>query len=124
MKRISSLAILFMLCFSNPVVAQHTEDIEVGDLLRIEPSENYQYSHVQFPRPNFIIKRGGVANYKKLDGTLVEITEVNQVENGNTIIKIKRKDGKKFFGSFSVLKANYDQALASQEISQVKKSPK
>ena len=120
MIRISSLALLLALIFSTPAIAQNTEDIEVGDLLEIGKTENYEYSHVQFPRPNFIIKKGGIANYKKLNGTIVEVTEVKKDKKGESIIKVRRKDGKKFFGSFPVVVANYDKALASKELSEIK----
>ena len=120
MIRMSSLALLLALIFSTPVMAQDTEVIEVGDLLKIEAAQNYEYSHVQFPRPNFIIKKGGIANYKKLNGTIVKVTKVTKDEKGESIIKLKRRDGKKFFGSFPVVMANYDKALASKELSKMK----
>ena len=120
MKCFSSITLLLLFIISNPIKAQDGKDIGVGDLLRIEASQNYQYAHVQFPRPNFIIKRGGVANYKKLIGTLVEVTEVKKNKNDETIIILKRKDNKKFFGSFPVIRANYNNAIASEELSKIK----
>ena len=67
----------------------------MGDILKIEASQNFQYSQVQFPKPNFIIKRGGVAKDKKLEGTLVEITEVRKDKNNESVIILRRQDGKK-----------------------------
>lgn len=116
MKYLSILSIFLIFSFSNPVLSQENNELKVGEILKIGDSENYQYSDVRFPRPNFIIKKGGIANYEKLAGTLVEITEIKPASDNQTIVILKRKDGKKFFGSFPEIKANYNSAIASGEL--------
>ena len=120
MKFIGLLSILMLLTFGNPAQAQSSENIEIGDMLKIGNSDNYQYSYVNFPRPNFIIKKGGIANYKKLAGAIVEVTEVKIDDNGETVVHFKRRDGKKFFGSFSQVSAHYEKAIAAKELNKIK----
>lgn len=90
-------------------------NIEVGETLTIQSSQNYQYSFIDFPKPNFIIKKGGIANYGKLKGTEVVVTEIKNKGTENIIV-LKRKDGKKFFGSFPSVTANLEKALRSREL--------
>ncbi|CAL66032.1 hypothetical protein GFO_1058 [Christiangramia forsetii KT0803] len=96
--------------------AQDADTLKVGDILTIETPKNYQYSHLNLPKANFIIKSGEIVNYKKLPGTRVEITKI-KTKNSKTIVLLKRKDGKKFFGSFPSIRASYKKALASGELS-------
>ena len=117
MKYISALTLLIFFVFSNSINAQNSPEVKVGETLSIGSSDNYLYSDVKFPKPNFIIKQGGIANYKKLEGTLVEVSEIRKNSKDQTVVILKRKDGKKFFGSFSAIRANYENALASGELS-------
>jgi len=116
--RIFCKLIFFLgLIILSPVNAQESWDhAGVGDILEIGHTDNYQYTHVKFPKPNFIIKKGGIANYEKLAGMLVEITSVKIDDKGNTSVLLKRKDGKSFFGSFPEIKADYLKAIASEEL--------
>ena len=63
-----------------------------------------------------IIKRGGIANYKALKGEKVVVTSIKENEDGSKMIKIKRKNGHRFFGSHPVVAVNYEKALESGEI--------
>ncbi len=101
---------------SYPVHAQVQNNVEIGDVLKIGKASNYQYTHIDFPKSNFIIKKGGIANYSELAGSLVEVTKIKTNNKGETSIILKRKDGGKFFGSFSEIKANYKKAIASAEL--------
>lgn len=117
MRLLYILVVFLGLFFTIPVNAQKSGDkIGVGEILEIGFAENYQYSHVKLPRPNFIIKSGGIANYDKLEGVLVEVTEVKTDKQGDIKVILKRKDGKKFFNSFPVIKADYKKAIASKEL--------
>ena len=114
--RLSYIAFfLFLFTFGFTAQSQNTDEIEVGDVLKIGASENYQYSHINFPKANFIIKSGGLANFKELEGTLVQVTAV-ETKPEKTIIAFRRKDGNKFFGSFPEVKANYNKAITSNEL--------
>ncbi|MCB7480026.1 hypothetical protein [Christiangramia sediminis] len=117
MKFISILSVFLIFSFSNSVLSQENDEARVGEILKIGDSKNHQYSDVRFPKPNFIIKKGGIANYEKLAGTLVEITEIKTSSNNQTVVLLKRRDGKKFFGSFPEIKAYYNDAIASGELS-------
>ncbi|TBW28978.1 hypothetical protein [Gramella sp. KN1008] len=109
-----SMLLIFFISFS--ANAQNSfNDIKVGETLIIQDSEQYQYSHIDFPRPNFIIKTGGIADYKKLVGTRVVVTRI-ETEGEETRVSLKRKDGKKFFGSFALVSANLEKAITSGEL--------
>ena len=92
------------------------EEINVGAVLQIGKSVTYGYSHINFPRPNFIIKRGGILNYKNLWGEKVVVTEVYQNIKNETEITLERKNGKKFFRNYKSVKAKLVEALASGEL--------
>ena len=40
-------------------------EVRVGDVFEIGKPESHKYKHIDFPRENFIIKRGGIANYRQ-----------------------------------------------------------
>ena len=42
------------------------KDIDVGTILKIGKPYSYDYRHIHFPRKNFIIKRGSIANLKSV----------------------------------------------------------
>lgn len=97
-------------------VKSETNKVEVGDVFEIGKPETNGYKHINFPAPNFIIKAGGVANYKRVEGQQVVVTSVKEKRDGTTKIKIKRNDGKRFFGSHTVISADFHEALQSGEL--------
>ncbi|MRI00001.1 hypothetical protein GH721_05570 [Kriegella sp. EG-1] len=111
------IALLFSV---STLQAQSTVDqqstIEIGDTYKIGNPENNKYKHINFPRANFIIKRGGIANFNAIPGNLVEITAVKEKADGTTEVKLKRKDGKRFFGSHKVIEADIYAAVNSGEL--------
>lgn len=117
MKFISTFSLLIFLILSPTLSAQEIDEVRVGEVLKIGIADTYEYSDVKFPKANFIIKKGEIVNYKKLVGTLVEVTEVKTNNNGNTVVILRKKNGEKFFGSFPEIRANYKEALASGELS-------
>lgn len=114
MKRAGLFLILFVM--SIVAKAQNTE-AEVGEVLRIGESKNYGYTYVKLPKSNFIIKKGSVLNFDNLNGTLVVISEITSGKNDEKVVVLKRKDGRKFFGSFPSIKARYNLAISSGELS-------
>lgn len=78
------------------------------------------FIHIYFPKENFIIKKGGIPNYKNLSGTKVVVTKVTKNANGSREITLKRENDHKFFNSISVVKANYEKAIEEKEILFVK----
>jgi hypothetical protein len=92
------------------------QEVQVGDIFRIGDPDEPRYEHINFPRPNFIIKRGGVANYKGLPGNKVVVTAVEEKMDGTLVVKIKRADGGRFFGSHWEVSANFKGALETGEL--------
>ncbi|APA65344.1 hypothetical protein [Maribacter sp. 1_2014MBL_MicDiv] len=90
--------------------------VRVGDVFEIGKPESHKYKHIDFPRENFIIKRGGIANYRQAHGEKVVVTSVKEKKDGTTQIKIKRNDGGRFFGSHTVVTADYKDAINSGEL--------
>ena len=88
-----------------------------GDLFVINKSANQNYRHLDLPRANFIIKKGGIANYKSIVGTRVRVTGVKRNKSGETAVILKREDGRKFFNSFPSITANLDKAIEEGELS-------
>ncbi|CAN0603137.1 unnamed protein product, partial [Ectocarpus sp. 12 AP-2014] len=83
---------------------------------KIGPSENNAYEHINFPRPNFIIKKGGIANYKRAQGKKVVVTAVKEKKDGTIKVTFKREDGSRFFGSHTYISADFKEAIASGEL--------
>ena len=92
------------------------QEVKVGETLEIGSPESSMYKHIDFPRANFIIKKGGIANYKSLEGNKVVITSLKEKKDGSYLVKLKRADGKRFFGSHVAVSANLKDALESGEL--------
>jgi len=113
--------VLFLAIGSLNLNAQNTafsdsKEVNVGEILEIGNPESSVYKHIDFPRANFIIKKGGIANYKNLEGYRVIVTSVIEKKDGTVTVKIKRADGQRFFGSHVVVSANLQDALESGEL--------
>jgi hypothetical protein len=106
------------LCFLGLVQGQeNVPSIDKGTVLTLgEPSSGITYKHIHFPKRNFIIKRGGIADFKQLIGKKVEVFQVEYPESGKTRIVLKRKDGRRFFRFYPNVKADYEKALALGEL--------
>jgi len=115
--RIIVLAILFVVATTN-INAQsaNPQEIKVGDVLEIGRPDAPQFKHIDFPRANFIIKKGGIANYKTVVGNKVVVTDIKEKKDGTVVVKIKKTDGKRFFNSHPVVKADLKDALESGEL--------
>lgn len=112
------LAVLFVVATTS-IYAQDSKsaEIKVGDVLEIGRPDSPTFQHIDFPRPNFIIKKGGIANYKSVEGNKVVVTAIREKRDGTLQVKIKRTDGRRFFNSHSVVAADLDSALKSGELS-------
>ncbi len=93
-----------------------SKEVKVGEFLVIGNPKSSIYKHIDFPRANFIIKKGGIANYKNLKGNKVIVTSVKEKKDGTIMVKIKRADGQRFFGSHVAVTANLQYALESGEL--------
>jgi hypothetical protein len=95
---------------------QNPPEVRAGDVFEIGRPESNTYKHIDFPKANIIIKRGGLANYKRVEGRKVVVTSVKEKKDGTTQVKIKRQDGGRFFGSHTVISADYKDAVESGEL--------
>lgn len=89
--------------------------VNEGDVFTISDPSGPEFNHLHFPRKNFIMKRGGVPDMKKVKGLQVVVTAVDS-NNGKTRVTLERRDGGKFFRHYRTVDASLDQALASGEL--------
>ena len=54
------------------------KEVKEGDILRIGRPDAPSFKHIDFPRANTIIKNGGIANYKKMEGIKVVVTSIKE----------------------------------------------
>ncbi len=90
--------------------------IKVGDELEIGRPAETQYRYIDFPTADAIIRKGGSANFKSVEGMKVIVTAVREKKDGSIQIKLKRKYGDRFFGSFLSVTADLKPALKSGEL--------
>ncbi|WP_040280882.1 hypothetical protein [Psychroserpens damuponensis] len=110
------LLFIFLLSgFFSISFAQETP--KIGDILQINEPKAQTYHHIDFPKPNILIKRGTVTGYKSVYGTTVVVSKIETNKDGSTYVILKRKDDTKFFGYLSKVKANYSKSIASGELS-------
>lgn len=114
MKKLIFTLLFLGFCFTVSAQSQP----KVGDELVISNSSNFNY--IKFPKKNILIKRGKVGNYKSVYGDTVVVDEVITKDNGSTYVMLKKKDGTKFFGYLTTIKANYSKAIDAKEIMTVK----
>lgn len=116
--RIMIFALLFVVATIN-INAQNAipQDVKVGDVFEIGSPDAPQFKHIDFPRANFIIKKGGIADFKRVVGEKVVVTAVKEKKDGTVEVRIKKTDGKRFFNSHPVVKADLKNALESGELS-------
>lgn len=86
---------------------QTNTKVKVADVFQIGKPETNKYKYIDFLKANFIIKRRGIANYKRVEVEKVVVTSVKEKKDGPTKIKIKRVDGNWFFGSQSKVAVHF-----------------
>lgn len=90
--------------------------VQDGSTLVLGKADAHGYDHIDFPRKNFIIKRGAIADFNRLQG--MEVVVVGQTNrNGETWVTLERADGGKFFRFMPRVEARLDQAMESGELS-------
>ena len=102
--------------YANEVHFIEPQEVQVGDTFKIGDPDAPRYRHINFPRPNFIIKKGGVVNYRRLEGNKVVVTAVKEKKDGTLEVMIKRTDGVRFFGSHREVSADLKAALETGEL--------
>tara|TARA_R110002049_G_scaffold117704_6_gene271334 strand:- start:3116 stop:3487 length:372 start_codon:yes stop_codon:yes gene_type:complete len=115
--------LFFVSCISfattHSITDSFNNDPSVGDVLKINTPKSVSFKYIDFPKLNFIVKRGGIANYKSVYGELVIVKKVID-KNDDIHVVLERKDGKKFFGYLKQVTANYTESIKAGEIVKVK----
>lgn len=100
--------------------AQKTNSVasktKVGTIFTIGKVKYNSYKYIKFPKPNFVIKRGGIYNFKNIIGETVVVTSIKDKEDGAKIITIKLENGSRFFNSHKYLKVDLNNALLEKEL--------
>lgn len=115
MKAKISLTILICLFTAFSYAQNTTKTVKVGDVFTIAEVTGDNYKHINFPKNNFIVKKGGIADYSKVKGKKVEITSLKE-KNGTTVATIKLVGNKRFFNSHKYLTVDIDEALNNKEL--------
>lgn len=89
-------------------------DVKIGDKFVISEPSSHEYQHIDVPRKNFIIKRGGIADMKSILNAVVVVTDVS--DDQDPTITFERANGMKFFRNYRNLTANLQGALNSKEL--------
>lgn len=90
--------------FSQSVFNQvNYKNLKPVDVLSIQKDSNTPFHYIYIQRPNFIIKRAAIANYKALDVMKVKIEEISQ----KSTVKFVLLNGKKFLRYFQILRTIY-----------------
>ncbi|WP_296638512.1 dihydroorotase [Polaribacter sp.] len=95
---------------------KNSDSVKVGDIFTIAKVEMNNYKHIKFPKDNFIIKKGGIANYKNIVNQKVKITALEEKKNGKTQATIQLTSGRSFFKSHKYIKVDLKKALSSKEL--------
>ncbi|WP_430411999.1 dihydroorotase [Kordia sp.] len=103
--------------FSNVIYAQSSNsDIKIGTIFTIGKVVNNSYEFINFPKANFIVKKGGIANYTNVVGEKVEVTSVKENKDGSLIATIKLTSKKLFFNSHKYVTVAIDEAIKGKEL--------
>ena len=108
---------LFISMFSSVIYSQSSNSsIKIGDVYVIGEVYNNNYKHINFPRANFIIKKGGIANYNNVKDKKVEVTLIKEKNDGSLIATIKLASNKFFFNSHKYITVEISEAISQKEL--------
>ncbi|PIB23857.1 hypothetical protein BFP77_16275 [Maribacter sp. 4U21] len=112
--------VLFVFFVSLSLVSSRAQSldypVEIGAIFIIGEASSNTYKHIHFPRPNFIIKRGGIVSFKNLEGKKVTVTRVTKDAKGQSIAAITLVSRRYFFGSHKYVKVAIAEAIAAEEL--------
>jgi hypothetical protein len=111
------LLTLLMIFFTGIVFSQNSNSsVKIGDVFIIGEVANNDYKHINFPRNNFIIKKGGIANYNNIPGERVEVTSIKKNKDGSIVATIKLTSNKNFFNSHKYVTVDITEAISEKEL--------
>ena len=119
MRKLQKLVVFCFLFLIPAILMASPCDItepEVGDVLIIQQTETGDYNAVKFPKKNILHKRTGLSNYSRVEGMKVEIVEVTENSNGETMVRLKPIQKNKFFRYWKTVNANYQKAIENKEL--------
>ena len=90
--------------------------LNIGDVFIIGEVSNNNYKHIDFPRPNFILKKGGRPNYDNIKGESVDVTSIRKKKNGTLVATIKLSSDKLFFNSHRYVAVDIEGAIRENEL--------
>ncbi|WP_103072160.1 dihydroorotase [Aquimarina sediminis] len=111
------LLVFLVSLFSGIIYAQNSNsNISIGDVFVIGEASNNSYKHIDFPSANFIIKKGGIANYKNVKGKKVEVVSIKEKKDGGLTATITLASKKLFFNSHKYIKVDITEAIHQKEL--------
>jgi hypothetical protein len=106
-----------MIFFTGSIFAQtHKSSVEIGDVFIIGEVSNNNYKYINFPRPNFIIKKGGMANYNNIPGEKVKVTSIKEKKDGSILATIELTSSNNFFNSHKYVTVYITEAITEKEL--------
>lgn len=114
----TSIITLFFCTFLalNNFAQKNSEMVKVGDIFTIAKVDMNNYKYIKFPKDNFIIKKGGIANYKNIVNQKVKITALKENNKGKIQATIQLTSGRSFFKSHKSIQVDLKNALAKKEL--------
>ena len=85
MKKLLLTTALSIFCFT----VNASEIPKIGDQFVVNSPSGQYYNHVKFPKLNFLVKKGKLANYKDVEGNKVIVSDIETCKKGNTYLILK-----------------------------------
>lgn len=115
--RTNILFALLMSFFTGIVYSQSSNsNITIGDVFTIGEVYNNNYKYINFPRHNFIMKKGGIASYKNIKGEKVEVASIKEKKDGSLVATIKLTSKRSFFNSHKYVTVDINEAIRNKEL--------
>ena len=80
--------------------------IAVGDVFVVGALENNNYTYINFPKLNIIIKKGDLVNFKN-----VVVTSIKEKRNGTLVATIQLTSKRLFFKSHKTVTVKIKEAI-------------
>ena len=80
--------------------------IAVGDVFVVGALENNNYTYINFPKLNIIIKKGDLVNFKN-----VVVTSIKEKRNGTLVTTIQLASKRLFFKSHKTVTVKIKEAI-------------
>ncbi|RRO16798.1 dihydroorotase [Flavobacteriaceae bacterium 14752] len=91
-------------------------NFDEGEVFTIAEVSDNNYEYINFPKPNFIIKKGGIPDFKTLKGKKVEIASIKKNKVGTLIANIRLTSRASFFNSHKYVEVSIEDAIKNGEL--------